>query len=132
MVDLICFTVFTAAMDFFDRVDDPLDNNAGHACNGGVEDMKEGEGINDSRDIWLGSRVAFHRDMADEPTILRGFIESLPEDVVAGNIFNVKLDDGWGHYEFNRKDILGKWITYEHLQCDCVVDLIIVLKMPWP
>jgi hypothetical protein len=68
--------------------------------------MTEGEVFNDSKDVFLGSRVAFYED-ADRQTIFRGFIEHLPDNVDAGHMINVKFDCG-GCHEFNKKEILGK------------------------
>jgi len=71
--------------------------------------MTEGEGISDSKDILLGSRVAFYQDRDGRQTLVRGFISDLPGMMIdAGNMFSVKFDFR-GYQDFNKKDILGKW-----------------------
>jgi hypothetical protein len=94
--------------------------------------MTEGEVFNDSKDIFLGSRVAFYKE-GDVLNIFRGFIHELPDNADGGgDPFIVKFDREEGrYYEFNKREILGKWITYECLQCARAVDLIISLQMPW-
>jgi hypothetical protein len=94
-------------MGFFDRCES-LDNIAGHANNGGVEDMTEGGGINDAKVILLGSRVAFYHDGDGGQTLRRGFIVDLPENVDDGQMIEVAIDFV-GFQKFNKKDILGKW-----------------------